>query len=59
MDARVMSTFGEYKGERVDIIVDEDSAYLRWVLEDIDLSPWPGLHDHIREALARRGELNE
>ena len=58
LDARVMP-FGEHKGERVDSIVAFDPSYLRWVLEDIDLSHWPGLYTHIREALARRGELNE
>ena len=58
LDATVMP-FGEHKGERVDSIVAFDPSYLRWVLEDIDLSHWPGLHDYIREALRRRGELSE
>ena len=58
MDARVIP-FGEHKGERVDSIVDFDPSYLRWAVEEVDMDRWPGLYDYIREALRRRGELNE
>ena len=58
LDAKVMP-FGEHKGERVDSLADDDPAYLRWIEEVADLDRWPGLHDYIREALRRRGELNE
>ena len=62
LDARVMP-FGKYRGKRVDRIADDDPAYLRWALEkvNLDLNSFgvPGLYDYVREALARRGELNE
>ena len=61
LDARVMP-FGKYKGGRIDRIADADPAYLRWVLDvivDLDSRGGPGLYDYVREALARRGELNE
>ena len=57
LDARVMP-FGKYKGERVDAVADDDPGYLRWALNELD-DRWPGLYDYIREALRRRGELNE
>ena len=58
LDARVMP-FGKHKGERVDALVDDDPGYLRWLLEEVKFENWPHLYDYIREALARRGELNE
>ena len=58
LDARVMP-FGRHKGERVDTMAEDHAAYLRWVLEVVDMDAWVGLHDYIREALRRRGELNE
>ena len=57
LDARAMP-FGKYKGQRIDAIADDDPGYLRWALE-CDMGRWPDLYDYIREALRRRGELNE
>ena len=58
LDARVMP-FGKHKGERVDAVAEDDPGYLRWAMEGVDMDRWPGLYSYIREALARRGELNE
>ena len=64
LDARVMP-FGKYRGERVDTIVADDPGYLRWTLEEVSFSLerfGPGgldLYNYIREALRRKGELNE
>ena len=58
MDARAMP-FGKHKGSRVDDLATDEPDYLRWVLEEVDMDRWPGLHDYIREALHRRGELDE
>ena len=59
LDAKEMP-FGKYKGKRVDTVADDDPGYLRWLLDmdDIDLHRC-GVHDYIREALRRRGELHE
>ena len=63
LDARVMP-FGKHEGERIDTVAEIDPGWLRWVLKDATLGfgaieYYPGLHDYIREALRRRGELNE
>ena len=58
LDARVMP-FGKHEGARVDWVAYEDPDYLRCVMEGVDMDRWPGLYDHIGEALRRRGELNE
>ena len=51
------------EGDREYRIADDDPAYLRWVMDAIiDLDSRqekPGMYDYVREALARRGELNE
>ena len=53
LDARLMP-FGNHKGERVD---DVDSSYLRWALEEADLTRWEGLASYINEVLRRRGDF--
>ena len=58
LDARVMP-FGKHKGERVDAVADADPSYLRWALEAMYWDCCPGLYEYVREALRRRGELNE
>ena len=58
MDARVMP-FGRHKGTRVDDLATDEPDYLRWALEEVDMDRWPGLHEQVREALRRAGELNE
>ena len=58
LDARVMP-FGKYKGQRVDAVADDDPGYLRWLLAEVRFENRPHLYEYVREALARRGELNE
>ena len=57
LDARVMP-FGKYKGERVDTVAVLDPSYLRWALEEERVAELE-LYIHMREALRRRGELND
>ena len=58
LDAWVMP-FGEHRGDRIDSVASFDPSYLRWALEEVDMDRWPGLHEQVREALRRAGELNE
>ena len=55
--------FGKYgscqPAYTVDQVADEDPGYLRWACESVDMDRWPGLFEHIRETLVRKGELNE
>ena len=50
---------GKYKGQDIDNVADEDSQYLRWLLENADLDRYEGLFENIREILRRKGQLNE
>ena len=56
-DAPLMP-FGKYQGERVDTVAVLDPSYLRWALEEERIAELE-LYVYIREALRRRGELNE
>lgn len=47
----------KHHGEDIDAIAEEDPYYLRWCLENVDLDN--DLYMFVREALSRRGELNE
>ena len=58
LDGRVMP-FGKYRGLRVDTVANDDPGYLRWLLAESSFANWPHLYDYMREALARRGELND
>ena len=58
LDARVMP-FGKYKGDRVDSVAIEDPGYLGWAMLEVDMDRWPGLFEHIYDALGRVGESTD